>query len=609
MRAARALGQARDLVLATHAASRAHRANPVRVVRRARGLRVHGGFEYAEALGLGLLDPALGERERSRQVSRHATLEAQERLNPAGVTPISGEKAIFYPYCAAAGIPTPRLFGVFDGAGLGWNHLLDAPIGRDGLEAFLGRDLPGEFVVKPSGGYHGKGVRALRREGGRLTGAGWSGTAADLAALIRDDPEFPVWVAQERLHDHPGLASLVEGETLQTLRVVTLVEDDGAVATLYAVLRLAIGGGDSDNFLRGTSGNGVSQVRLADGRLGPLTLARSDGCGFERRPAIPGSGVPVEGVEVPHWEEVVALVRDCAPALLPARTIGWDIAVTPSGPRVIEANMFARMLPIADPSAVLARMSRAAHGDGERPPSAGPPHPGALDALTADGTLFHRFFAAHGVRVPALYGAIGRAGGWSAVSGRPLPDALSAGEFLTHQVPGEFVIAPSGGGPGALALQREGAAFRDREGRRWEVSDLVAALLADRRGGLHIVRERLRSHADLAHVAGTGSLAAVRITTLASRDGHVGIAHAALSCAGAPAREIDVAAGRVAGAGRLPDWDAATRLARDAGRHLLPRRSIGFDIALTTGGPVLMGAEPGHAGAPEGFPGAAVTQL
>ncbi len=316
MRAARALGQARDLVRTAHAASRAHRANPVEVVRRARALRVDGGFEYAEALGLGLLDPALDASARSRHVSRHAMVEAQERLNPAAVTPIAGEKAIFYPYCAVAGIPTPRLFGIVDTAGVGWNHLLDAPVGPGGLEAFLARDLPGEFVVKPSGGYHGKGVHALRRDGGLLVGSGWSGTPAALAALMRDDPEFPVWVAQERLHDHPELARLVGGDTLQTLRVVTLVAGDGSAEILYAALRLAIGGGDSDNFLRGTSGNGVSEIRVADGRLGPLTLARGDGCGFERRSDLPGTGIAVEGVAVPHWDAVAALVRDSAPALL-----------------------------------------------------------------------------------------------------------------------------------------------------------------------------------------------------------------------------------------------------------------------------------------------------
>ena len=638
MRAARALGQARDLVRTAHAASRAHRANPVEVVRRARALRVDGGFEYAEALGLGLLDPALDASARSRHVSRHAMVEAQERLNPAAVTPIAGEKAIFYPYCAVAGIPTPRLFGIVDTAGVGWNHLLDAPVGPGGLEAFLARDLPGEFVVKPSGGYHGKGVHALRRDGGLLVGSGWSGTPAALAALMRDDPEFPVWVAQERLHDHPELARLVGGDTLQTLRVVTLVAGDGSAEILYAALRLAIGGGDSDNFLRGTSGNGVSEIRVADGRLGPLTLARGDGCGFERRSDLPGTGIAVEGVAVPHWDAVAALVRDSAPALLPARTIGWDIAVTPDGPLVIEANMFARMLPIGDPSAALARMADAASSPG--PPSAGRQgegtaprgvvaaaarrarrlrargvarpgtaseadggaradalNPEALAALTADGTIFHRYFSALGLPVPALYGAIGSAGGWSAVSGWPLPDAASAGEFLAHQVPGAIVIAPSGGGPGARVLQREGPAFRDRDGDRWEVPDLVAAILADPRDELHVVRERLRNHAHLASITGSDDLATIRIATVASRQGDVGVSHAALAQAASPEREIDVATGRVAGSQCLPDWEGAVALAREAGRHLLPQRSIRFDIVLTPRGPMLTGADRGRQGA------------
>lgn len=38
------------------------------------------------------------------------------------------------------------------------------------------------------------------------------------------------------------------------------------------------------------------------------------------------------------WEEAFALVRGAAPHFLPLRTLGWDIAITPDGPMIIEAN-------------------------------------------------------------------------------------------------------------------------------------------------------------------------------------------------------------------------------------------------------------------------------
>ena len=362
MRLGGLIGQGRELVRVSRAGARAHASSPVAVARRARRMRVHGGFEYDEALGLGLLDPRRPEADCDLHVSRHAVLEVQRRLNPAGVTPISGEKAIFYPYCAAAGIPIPRLFGIIDTGGVGWSHLAGAALDADGIEAFFARDLPGEFVVKPSGGYQGRSVMVLGREGDRLVSARWSGTPAELVAHLGADPEFSLWVVQQRLHDHPDLARLHPTTAIQTLRVVTLIDGEGEVEILYAVLRMALGGGDFDNFARGTSGNGISEVSLATGRLGPLTMARPDGCGFVSRSEVPETGVRIEGVDAPLWSETLDLVRRSAPALLPARTIGWDIALSDAGPVVVEANMFAWMLPLVDEAAVLARMSRLDRG-------------------------------------------------------------------------------------------------------------------------------------------------------------------------------------------------------------------------------------------------------
>jgi hypothetical protein len=355
--ARRVLRQAALLARVSRIGARAHGASPIAVARRARRARVEQGYEYHEALREGLLDPAMPDAQRRRHASRYATLEVQRRLNPEAVAALTGEKWIFYRHCETLGLRTPRLLGVLDARGPGWSHTGRVIADAADFASFVAEDLPSEFVVKPSGGYHGRGVRVLRRDGGGLVDTGGNVTSpAGLLAGLRADPEFPVFVVQERLHNHPAVLALVDVPTLQTLRIVTLVDRDGGCEALYGVLKLALTGGDADNFQSGRSGNGLVSVSLEDGRLGMLKLPRADGCGFVERPDVPGTGVRVEGVRLPGVPEARDLAREATLRLWPTRTLGWDVALTPEGPVLAEANLYWWPRSSPEQAGILARM-------------------------------------------------------------------------------------------------------------------------------------------------------------------------------------------------------------------------------------------------------------
>ncbi|HTI32076.1 MAG TPA: sugar-transfer associated ATP-grasp domain-containing protein [Miltoncostaea sp.] len=319
-------------------ASRAHRASPIAVLRLARVARAGHGFEYEEALATGLLDPAGGAPALHAHASKHATLEAQRRINPETLAFLTEEKAFFHPYLEAAGVPAPRLLGVI-GAGTGWGHDGRVVAGPGAFAAWI-PDLPAEFVVKPSAGYHGMGVMVVVRDGAglRVLGRG----AADARALHREmtsDPRFPLWVVQERIRNASSIEALGSAEAVQTARICTLVRRDGSVDVLHANLRLAAPGALIDNYRGGTTGNSFTTID-DEGRLGPAWSRRPDGAGFISSPTLPGSGRRIEGARLPDWDEALAVVRRAAPHFLPVRTIGWDVAFTDDGPMVIEANMW-----------------------------------------------------------------------------------------------------------------------------------------------------------------------------------------------------------------------------------------------------------------------------
>lgn len=338
MRLGAALAQAAALIRTSREASRAYPIGPLRAARVARRLRRAGAWEYEEALEAGLLDPACPEATRRGTISRHARREAQTRLNPLALEPFTEEKLTFSRHCDAVGIPSPALYGAVGRAG-GWCAASGRLVNDAGAFAAMVGRLPERFVVKPTWGYFGLGVRALERR------------AVDARALHAElvaDPEFDLFVVQELLVNHPEVEALSGSRTLQTVRLNTIVRRDGRVAIVAPVMKLATGRGDADNFRSGETGNGLCDVDLATGTLGPLTVRGPDGRG-RLSTSVLADGTRVEGRRLPMFPEACALVREAAPHMLPMRTIGWDVAITPDGPVVVEANNYWGMTFVALP--------------------------------------------------------------------------------------------------------------------------------------------------------------------------------------------------------------------------------------------------------------------
>ena len=328
----------RALASVSARASEAYGISRLGAARTALRLRRRNGFDIEGALGDGLLDPAMDDRERYAHIGRAMRRAAQDRLNPVSLEPFSEEKLLFHDYCAANGLPVPRVYGAVGRAGA-WSR----PSGRvvAGREAFaaLLAEAPGDVVVKPSFGNRGEGVRVLVRTDGGFADLG--GEPVDLAALhdaICTEPQAGLHLVQERLLNHPEIEEIAGSPVLQTLRLITVVRPDGSVLILSGILKLALGFADTDNFHKGATGNGYCLLSLDDGRLKDLTQVAPVGFGLRLSPTVPGTGVRVAGRRVPFFEKSCRLVRRAAHLMLPMRTLGWDVALTPGGPVILETN-------------------------------------------------------------------------------------------------------------------------------------------------------------------------------------------------------------------------------------------------------------------------------
>jgi hypothetical protein len=311
----------------------------VALLRRLAYLHSHGGFLPREALQAGLLDPRLTESALAATIAKESLLAIQARVNPRRLECLTEDKAIFYAYCSALGLPVPRLLGVAArpvGFSADGRPLRDAADWR----AFAA-GLPDEFVVKPSRGVYGWGVEVFRRDGAGFAGSS-SGrhSADDMSTACFTDPRFSSYVIQERLHGHSALRELSGTPFLQTVRIVTDVDEEGTSRVSTAYLRIIAGEAVVDNYDHGRTGNLCSLVDPADGTLDPALGAAPDGIGFVRVAEHPRTRVPFERFHLPDWEVACALARRAAVLFLPLRTLGWDVALTSDGPRLVEANMW-----------------------------------------------------------------------------------------------------------------------------------------------------------------------------------------------------------------------------------------------------------------------------
>ena len=186
--------------------------------------------------------------------------------------------------------------------------------GYGAFEAFLERNP--EFIYKPQIGQCGEGVTKIVTAEIPDRKAFFEQAMASKACL------------EELVKQHPDWEALCPG-CVNTLRVITGAAK-GQSWLLFAATRVGSGKSVADNFHLGGS------AALIDMESGKLTGNGIDKklCELEYTP----SGIRYDGYAVPYWAEIKQLCLDAALVNDQIHFIGWDVAITPNGPLLIEGN-------------------------------------------------------------------------------------------------------------------------------------------------------------------------------------------------------------------------------------------------------------------------------
>ncbi len=298
-------------------------------------------FLPEEAFRLGLFNTNLRPDEFSKYLSRKKLTKIQKALNPESWESLLKNKGLFYRYCMAQGIAVPKLYAVFFKRSAGWScdgSILACP---GNWVEFFDKNFASEFVIKPSRGAFGKGVKVFNRQGGGFVDP-FSKTykALDIYSIMLSDPEHDSFVIQERLKNHPEIIRLTNTKHLQTVRITTFLDRANRCHIIHAHIKLVTGRGITDAFEYGLTGNIQASASLDDGALRPAVTLKLDGSGVKNISAHPKTGICFDQFQLPMWSRACKLVKDIAPKFLPIRTVGWDVALTPTVPVIVEGNIW-----------------------------------------------------------------------------------------------------------------------------------------------------------------------------------------------------------------------------------------------------------------------------
>lgn len=250
-------------------------------------------------------------------------MKGKPKLVPGRV--IIADKFYFFLFLKDFGIPTPKIYYYFrDGAVFYSLEQNTNGIKERGLFTY---DFDG--FAKPLGGQLGDGAFPVKVSNSRIFINDYKEISKEelLQSISKTN-----YIIQERIVQHSEMDKLCS-TSLNTIRFQTVITEDEGIIAFGAGVRMGREGSHVDNWAKGGIFVGVDMNTgqlLKNGFIKPSygTIVTQH----------PDNGLVFEGFEIPYFKEAIEMAKDLHSKLYRIHSIGWDIAITPSGPVFIEGN-------------------------------------------------------------------------------------------------------------------------------------------------------------------------------------------------------------------------------------------------------------------------------
>lgn len=177
----------------------------------------------------------------------------------------------------------------------------------------------GKIVFKIKDGGCGRGVEVAQAK------------EYDVEKMIAHMEQTGADLVEDYVQQHEVINNLAP-TALNTVRIITQLRPNGEVDIVGCRLRISVHG-VTDNLAGGNIAAFIDPetgVVTSDGVYSDITKHDEE--------IHPVTGVKIKGIQIPYWKESIALVKEMASLDNHNCSIGWDLAITSTGPDVIEGN-------------------------------------------------------------------------------------------------------------------------------------------------------------------------------------------------------------------------------------------------------------------------------
>lgn len=231
------------------------------------------------------------------------------------------DKLVFSQMLEGLGYPTPKTYAVCSRSHVRWldDHriqTLSEFVERDDFECFI-KDILGERAER---------VYRLNISKGKIYLNSESVSYEEFSSKIGE-----INILQEAIRQH-SLLDQMNAHSVNTMRIVTARKSD-EIVVLSAMLRLGSKDGICDNLASGGLAVGID---LSSGCLGEWAFLKP-GHG-KRTQTHPDTNFVFKNVRLPFFEKTINMIEELHRYFYGCHSIGWDVAITPDGPVILEGN-------------------------------------------------------------------------------------------------------------------------------------------------------------------------------------------------------------------------------------------------------------------------------
>ena len=291
-----------------------------------------GRITLPEYVQFGLYDPALSDSDRRRFVSESIVESIVRSCSDTRWWATVWDRWLIDRILAGIGVLMPQTLAVIDRGPRAYPGTRVIRTSSELSEFVCAHlDAGGSIFGKELWSQRGFGTFLIREADSdrvRLEGEGWFGYERFVETLVGP----LAYQLQPVERNHPFLERYTT--SLATVRICVLLTRAGPRIP-FTVLKVPGMANVTDHFWR--KGNLACEV---DPGTGVIVRARSyHPFGTMEHTDHPETGARIVGETLPFWDDALALARSCSRVFAPIRYQAMDVAITPSGPMLIEINV------------------------------------------------------------------------------------------------------------------------------------------------------------------------------------------------------------------------------------------------------------------------------